>query len=59
MLLQVLSVQVPFIFKYIVDYLNDKQHLLEITTATGTVFTMITALVLGCKCQCYLWVNAL
>lgn len=49
-MLQVVNVQVPFIFKYLVDYLNDPNNLINIATAEGTVITMSLTLVLGCKC---------
>ena len=44
---KVLNVQVPFIFKYTVDYLNDGNNLLNLQTAQGTILTAATALILG------------
>jgi len=44
---KVVNVQVPFLFKYLVDHLNDSSNLLNLTTAPATVITMVTALALG------------
>ena len=43
---QLMNVQVPFFFKYAVDYYN---KLPPITTPEGTIITMGMALLLGCK----------
>ncbi len=53
---QLLNVQVPFIFKYIVDYLNDSNNILNLNSPTGTIITLATALVLGCK---YFWTTCI
>ena len=45
--LQILNVQVPFLFKYMVDYLNDTP--LVLADAETTAVSMITVLVLSCK----------
>lgn len=44
--LQLLNVQVPFFFKYAVDYFN---KLPSLATPEGTIITMGTALLLGCE----------
>ena len=44
--LQLLNVQVPFFFKYAVDYFN---KLPSLTTPEGTIITLGTALLLGCE----------
>ena len=44
---KVLNVQVPFLFKYLVDHLNDKTKMLDMATPSNTVLTLATALVLG------------
>lgn len=44
--LQLMNVQVPFFFKYAVDYFN---KLPPLTTPEGTIITMGTALLLGCE----------
>ena len=41
-----MNVQVPFFFKYAVDYYN---KLPPISTPEGTIITLGTALLLGCK----------
>ena len=41
-----MNVQVPFLFKYAVDYYN---KLPSISTPEGTIITLGTALLLGCK----------
>jgi len=41
-----MNVQVPFFFKYAVDYFN---KLPPLTTPEGTIITMGTALLLGCE----------
>lgn len=46
---QVLNVQVPFIFKYLVDCLNNSENLLNLATPQNTIITMASALVLACK----------
>lgn len=45
LLSQVMNIQVPFFFKYAVDYFN---KLPPLTTPEGTIITVGTALVLGC-----------
>jgi len=47
---QILNVQVPFIFKYLVNHLNDPSEFLTMLTPQNTIITVTTALVLGCKC---------
>ena len=47
--LQVLNVQVPFIFKHLVNYLNDPLEYLSMLTPQNTIITAATALVLACK----------
>ncbi len=47
--LQVLNVQVPFLFKYIVDHLNDPNNVLNLSTPSGTIFTVATSLIIGCE----------
>ena len=46
---QLLNVQVPFLFKYAVDFLNNLDPSTLAQTAGGTTFTILTALLLGCK----------
>lgn len=46
---QLLNVQVPFLFKYAIDYLNNLDSAALVQTAGGTVFSVLTALLLGCK----------
>ena len=46
-----MNVQVPFLFKYAIDYLNDLESAALVQTAGGTVFTALTAILLGCKCD--------
>ena len=46
---QVVNIQVPFIFKHLVDHLNDPDNLLNITTPGNTIITVATSLVIGCK----------
>jgi len=43
---KLMNVQVPFFFKYAVDYFN---KLPPLTTPEGTIITMGTALLLGCE----------
>ena len=49
--IQVLNVQVPFLFKYAVDYLNTDPAMLA--HASSAMVTMGTALLLGCKYSKY------
>ena len=49
LLFQLLNVQVPFLFKYAVDFLNNLDPSTVAQTAGGTTFTVLTALLLGCK----------
>ncbi|KAG8183486.1 hypothetical protein JTE90_001052 [Oedothorax gibbosus] len=45
---KLLNIQVPFIFKYIIDYLNQNTGLaLSLETAPSTIVTVATALILG------------
>lgn len=44
---KLLLVQVPFIFKYIVDHLNDSNNWLSMVDAPSTIITVSTALILG------------
>ncbi|KAL9969189.1 hypothetical protein ACROYT_G021376 [Oculina patagonica] len=44
---KLLNVQVPFLFKYAIDYLNNLDSAALVQTAGGTVFTALTALLLG------------
>ncbi|XP_074649596.1 iron-sulfur clusters transporter ABCB7, mitochondrial-like [Tubulanus polymorphus] len=44
---KVLIIQVPFLFKHIVDYLNNSDNILNLATAQGTVITMATAIIVG------------
>ncbi|PFX34198.1 ATP-binding cassette sub-family B member 7, mitochondrial-like [Stylophora pistillata] len=44
---KLMNVQVPFLFKYAVDYLNNMDSAALVQTAGGTVFTALTALLLG------------
>ena len=46
---QILNVQVPFIFKHLVNSLNDPSEYLTMLTAPNTIITVATALVLACK----------
>jgi len=46
---QVLNVQVPFIFKHLVNHLNDPSEYLTMLTPQNTIITVATALVLACK----------
>lgn len=46
-----MNVQVPFLFKYAIDYLNNLDSAALVQTAGGTVFTALTAILLGCKCR--------
>lgn len=43
---QVMNVQIPFFFKYAVDYYN---KLPSMDTPEGTIITVGTALLLGCE----------
>lgn len=45
---QVVNVQIPFLFKHLVDHLNDSSNLLNVASAEGTVLTGATGLVLAC-----------
>ncbi|XP_064627104.1 iron-sulfur clusters transporter ABCB7, mitochondrial-like isoform X2 [Lineus longissimus] len=44
---KILNVQVPFLFKYVVDYLNDPNNILSLATPQNTIITMATALLIG------------
>ncbi|XP_041351479.1 ATP-binding cassette sub-family B member 7, mitochondrial-like [Gigantopelta aegis] len=44
---KVLNVQVPFVFKYLVDWLNEPNHYLNLENAPATILTVATTLVLG------------
>lgn len=44
---KLVNVQVPFLFKYAIDYLNDLDPSAVMQTTEGTVFTVLTALLLG------------
>ncbi|CAH3017583.1 unnamed protein product [Porites evermanni] len=44
---KLLNVQVPFLFKYAVDFLNNLDPSTVAQTAGGTTFTILTALLLG------------
>jgi len=44
---QVLNVQVPFLFKYTIDYLNNTP--LVISDAETALVSTATVLILGCK----------
>jgi hypothetical protein len=48
---QILNVQVPFLFKYAVDYLNGiSGGLINLSTdAPTTIISVATALLIGCK----------
>jgi hypothetical protein len=46
---KLLNVQVPFFFKYAVDYLGNP---VNFNTPQGTIVTMATALILGCTYVC-------
>lgn len=46
---KLLSVSVPFIFKYSIDYLNTAGTL-NLETAPATVATVATSLLIGCMC---------
>jgi len=48
---KLMNVQVPFLFKYAIDYLNNLDPSALVQTAGGTVFTTLTAILLGCKCR--------
>ena len=47
--LQLMNVQVPFLFKYAIDYLNNLDAATLVQASGGTVVTVLTALLLGCK----------
>ena len=51
---QVVNVQVPFIFKYAVDYLNNSSNWLNMADPTSTILTTATALVIGCKYKIFM-----
>jgi len=55
-----LNVQVPFIFKHLVNYLNDPSEVFTMLTPQNTIVTVATALVLGCKFAVYivLWCHS-
>ena len=44
---KIVNVQVPFLFKHLVDHLNDPDNILNLASAQGTLITATTALVLG------------
>ena len=44
-----MNVQVPFLFKYAIDYLNNLDAAALVQASGGTVITVLTALLLGCK----------
>ena len=46
-LFQLLNVQVPFLFKYLVDHLNANP--LALDGSETTMISLATALVLGCR----------
>lgn len=46
-----MNVQVPFLFKYAIDYLNNLDAATLVQASGGTLFTVLTALLLGCKYQ--------
>ena len=46
--LQLANIQVPFLFKYLVDHLNDSSNFLNVATPESTIITVATALVIGC-----------
>ena len=48
-LLQVVNVQVPFLFKYLVDHLNNADNILNLASPQGTLLTMAAALGIGCE----------
>ena len=48
-LFQVVNVQVPFLFKHIVDFLNVPGNWLNLDTPQTTIITMATALIIGCE----------
>ena len=48
------NVQVPFIFKYAVDYLNNSSNWLNMADPTSTILTTATALVIGCKYEIFM-----
>lgn len=48
--LQLSNVMVPFMFKYVVDSLNQMSgHMLNLSDAPNTVATMATAVLIGCE----------
>ena len=46
---QLMNVQVPFLFKYAIDYISNLDSTALVQTAGGTVITVAAALLLGCK----------
>ncbi|KAI0228943.1 ATP-binding cassette sub-family B member 7, mitochondrial [Lamellibrachia satsuma] len=44
---KLVNVQVPFLFKYLVDYLNNPDNLLNLATPQGTILTMAVTLTIG------------
>lgn len=46
---QLVNVQVPFIFKYGVDYLNDTSNFLNLADPSNTLFTAGVAIMIGCE----------
>ncbi|KAL4233603.1 ATP-binding cassette sub- B member 7 [Mactra antiquata] len=44
---KVINVQVPFIFKYAVDYLNQSENLLNLNDPASTMVTTATAIIIG------------
>ncbi len=51
LVLQITNVMVPFMFKYVVDDLNQMSgHMLNLGDAPNTVATMATAVLIGCEC---------
>lgn len=51
--LQIVSVCVPFLFKYAVDNLNEYHSVAETVTKAGNSATIILALLVGCKIFLY------
>lgn len=49
-----MNVQVPFFFKYAVDHFNSFPSL---STPEGTIITMGTALLLGCKFKSLVYIS--
>jgi len=42
-------VQVPFLFKYLVDYMNNPDNMLNLATPQGTILTVAATLTIGCE----------